>query len=189
MICAGDEISRTQGGNNNAYCQDNEISWMDWSLDDRRQALLEFAQRAVAFRRDHPSLHRRRFFQDRTIRGAESKDVMWLRPDGEEMTDEEWTSGWVRTLGMRLCGSHLGMVDEYGEKRIDRPILILLNAHHETIAFARSRVDVECVWELAFDTARPEWDTLSWKPGEAYRLEGRSLAAFVEAPIDDEDER
>ncbi len=99
MILGGDEISRTQNGNNNAYCQDNEITWVDWRLDGCKISLLEFTQKLIQFRRDHPSLHRRKFYQDRAIRGTEEKDIVWLRPDGQEMTDEEWGLGWVRCLG------------------------------------------------------------------------------------------
>src|SRR5579883_2664530 len=95
MICGGDEIDRTQKGNNNAYCQDNCLSWFDWKLTDRAESLLRFTRKLIALRRKHPNLRRRKFYQDRAIRGAESKDILWLRPDGEEMTDEEWNSGWV----------------------------------------------------------------------------------------------
>ena len=116
MICGGDEIGRTQNGNNNAYCQDNEISWVDWNLDDRKKALLEFTTSLIALRREHPNLHRRKFFQDRSISpgavekrqvdGLEVQDVAWYRPDGEQMTEEEWTAGSIRCLGVRLSGTH-----------------------------------------------------------------------------------
>ena len=112
MILGGDEIGRTQNGNNNAYCQDNETTWVDWSLDERKIALLEFTQKLIQMRRDHPNLHRRKFYQDRAIRGTEEKDIVWLRPDGQEMTDEEWGLGWVRCLGVMLNGETMGDVDE-----------------------------------------------------------------------------
>jgi isoamylase len=111
----GDEISRTQNGNNNAYCQDDEITWVDWRLDGCKISLMEFTQKLIQFRRDHPSLHRRKFYQDRAIRGTEEKDIVWLRPDGQEMSDEEWGLGWVRCLGLMLNGETIGEVDEAGE--------------------------------------------------------------------------
>jgi glycogen operon protein len=185
MICGGDEVSRTQFGNNNAYCQDNEVSWLNWDLDERRQALLAFAQRVIAFRAAHPSLHRRRFFQDRNIRGAETKEIMWVRSDGAEMTDEEWTGGWVRTLGLRLSGEHLDMVDENGEPIKDDTLFILMNSHHEPVSFARAAADDKTVWELAFDTARPEAEGDVWPAGKPYDLRARSLAVFVERAADE----
>jgi glycogen operon protein len=116
MISGGDEIGRTQNGNNNSYCQDNEVSWYDWNLDPARRALLEFTSRLISFRRHHPSLRRHKFFQGRPLRGGEIKDLVWLRPDGGEMTDEEWSAGWQRTLGMRLDGDALEILDERGRR-------------------------------------------------------------------------
>src|SRR6185295_1682576 len=102
MICGGDEIGRTQRGNNNAYCQDNELSWHNWKLDRPARELLAFVRQLFTLRQQHPVLRRRRFFQGRRIRGSEVKDIAWFNPDGKEMTDEEWNQGFVRTLGMRL---------------------------------------------------------------------------------------
>ncbi|MGA2215146.1 MAG: glycogen debranching protein GlgX, partial [Bryobacteraceae bacterium] len=127
MILGGDEISRTQNGNNNAYCQDNESTWLDWSLDNRKIALVEFTQKLIRLRRDHPSLHRRKFYQGRAIRGTEEKDIVWLRPDGQEMSDEEWGLGWVRCLGLMLNGETIGEVDEGGEHVTDDTFFIMLN--------------------------------------------------------------
>jgi glycogen operon protein len=180
MVCAGDEIGRTQNGNNNAYCQDNELSWLHWDLDERQEALLAFTRKLVAFRRAHPNLRRRRFFQDRVIRGGETKEVLWLRPDGKEMTDEEWTNGWVRTLGMRMSGAHLDMVDDAGDPLTDRTLLVLVNAHHEAVPFARAGVDAQTVWELAFDTADVAAAGSAWPRRRRYPLQPRSLAVFVE---------
>ncbi|HVM47611.1 MAG TPA: glycogen debranching protein GlgX [Candidatus Acidoferrum sp.] len=156
MISGGDEIGRTQNGNNNAYCQDNEISWYDWKLDAPRQALLEFTRRLIACRRDHPSLRRHKFFQGRPIRGGEVKDLVWLRPDGEEMTDEEWGAGWQRTLGMRLDGDALDVLDERGRRIKDDTFLLLLNAHHEPVQFMLPAFVSDAQWTILFDTRRPE---------------------------------
>jgi isoamylase len=156
MISGGDEIGRTQKGNNNAYCQDNELSWYDWNLDATKGALLEFTSRLIAFRRRHPSLRRHKFFQGRPIRGGEVKDLVWLRPDGGEMTDEEWSAGWQRTLGMRLDGDALEVLDERGRRIKDDTFLLLLNAHHEPVPFMLPAFVSDAKWTLLFDTNRPD---------------------------------
>jgi glycogen operon protein len=158
MILGGDEISHTQNGNNNAYCQDNEITWLDWSLDGRKIALVEFTQKLIQMRRDHPSLHRRKFYQGRAIRGTEEKDIVWLRPDGQEMTDEEWGLGWVRCLGMMLNGETIREVDEGGEPIQDDTFLILLNCHHEPIQFFVPKPPGADHWEIVIDTNDPALD-------------------------------
>jgi glycogen operon protein len=112
MIVAGDEMGRTQLGNNNAYCQDNEISWLDWTANADARNQLEFTRYVVDLRQRHPVLRRRRFFFGRQVHGANIRDIMWLRPDGQEMTDDEWTAGYQRCLGMLLNGQAMG---EWGE--------------------------------------------------------------------------
>jgi len=182
MILGGDEISRTQNGNNNAYCQDDEITWVDWSLDSCKIALMEFTQRLIQFRRDHPSLHRRKFYQDRAIRGTEEKDIVWLRPDGQEMSDEEWGLGWVRCLGMILNGETLGEVDESGEPIEDDTFLILLNCHHEPIQFFVPKPPGMEKWEIVIDTNDPGLDPDSRfsEPGTAIDLVPLSLVVCRE---------
>jgi glycogen operon protein len=178
MLCAGDELGRTQAGNNNAYCQDNETSWVDWVLDQRRQVLLDFTRRLVRFRAEHPNLRRRKFFQDRQIRGAAGKEIIWLRPDGREMTDEEWHSDAVRTLGIHLSGEHLDMVDESGEPLHDDALLILLNAHFEAVAFRLPPQNGHAHWEPVFDTAARAAAVQNRTGSETYELLGRSLAVL-----------
>ena len=95
MICGGDELGRTQHGNNNAYCQDNEISWYDWKLDPQKKKLLEFTCKLIEFRKRHPNFRRRRFFQDREVYHPSSRDIAWYRTDGQEMTQEQWNTGWM----------------------------------------------------------------------------------------------
>jgi isoamylase len=182
MILGGDEISRTQNGNNNAYCQDDEITWVDWSLDSCKIALMEFTQRLIQFRRDHPSLHRRKFYQDRAIRGTEEKDIVWLRPDGQEMSDEEWGLGWVRCLGMILNGETLGEVDESGEPIEDDTFLILLNCHHEPIQFFVPKPPGMEKWEIVIDTNDPgiDPDSRFSEPGTAIDLVPLSLVVCRE---------
>jgi len=155
MICGGDEISRTQKGNNNAYCQDNPIAWYGWDLDERKVALLEFTRKLILIRKEHPNLHRRKFYQDRSIRRSDVKDIVWLRPDGEEMTDEEWLQGWVRCLGVMMNGETLDHVDEKGEPVIDDTFLLMLNCHHEPIQFYLPQSPHSLDWEVVIDTNQP----------------------------------
>ncbi|MGE5443727.1 MAG: glycogen debranching protein GlgX [Ignavibacteriales bacterium] len=182
MLQAGDEIGRTQQGNNNAYCQDNEISWVDWKLDRPRRELLEFTQLLIQLFHQHPALRRRKFFQGRKIRGSEIKDITWFRPDGKEMTDEDWSDPQARCLGIRLAGDAIDEVDARGNRIVDDTLLILLNAYYEPIPFIlpahRSRVR----WELVLDTRestrigkqRPR----PMRGGTPYNLEARSLAVL-----------
>jgi glycogen operon protein len=181
MLCSGDEIGRTQGGNNNAYCQDNEISWVDWTLSKPQQALLTFTKGLIALRQKHPVFRRRRFFQGRRIRGMEVKDLYWLRPDGKEMTDEDWAQGYVRCLGVRLAGDAMEEKDAKGRPLLDETFLVLLNAHHEPRPFTLPAHKRGVRWQPVFDTA--SYDT-SGKPvtlfrgGDQYDLEARSLAVL-----------
>jgi glycogen operon protein len=191
MICGGDEISRTQRGNNNAYAQDNPISWHDWELDDERRALLEFTRQVVEIRRAHPNLRRRKFFQDRSISpgtgdrdlggGHHVMDIEWVRPDGGEMTPQEWDAGWVRCLGLRLSGKTLDDVNHVGERVTDDTFLIMLNPHTEPIRFYVPNGGPTTAWEEVLDTA-----CLNRSParvvrvGEYYDLAPRTLALLRE---------
>jgi glycogen operon protein len=178
MLLAGDEIGRIRQGNNNTYCQDNEISWVDWKLDRPRRELLEFTRLLVRLRHQHPVLQRRKFFQGRRIRGSEVKDLTWFRPDGKEMTDEDWNSPYARCLGLRLAGDAIEEVDNRGNRIVDDTLLILLNAHHEPIPFVLPAHRSKVRWELILDTreatGRRRYRLM--RGGEAYELEARSLA-------------
>jgi glycogen operon protein len=182
MILGGDEIGRTQMGNNNAYCQDNELSWHDWDLDERRQQLLEFTRRLVELRRAHPALRRQKFFQGRPIHGSEIHDITWFRPDGKEMTNAEWSKGWNRSLAMRLGGEALGELDRDGNPVEDENLVLLLNAHHEPIDFILPTAGAGAGWEPVIDTTAPAMpaDPELVAGGESYRLEARSLALLRE---------
>ena len=178
MICGGDEIGRTQRGNNNAYCQDNELSWFDWKLDRSDHALLAFTQQLIALRQAHPVFRRRRFFHGRHIRGAEVKDLSWFRPDGKEMTDEDWNKGYVRCLGLRLSGDALEETDSKGRPLLDDTFLLLLNAHHEPLPFTLPAHRRGVRWQLVLDTVATIHDkkrVTLLKGGECYDLETRSL--------------
>jgi glycogen operon protein len=151
MLCGGDEFGRTQQGNNNAYCQDNEISWFNWQLNDEQSRLLEFVKRLVQLRKDHPVFRRPKFFQGRRIRGSEIKDVMWFNPGGNEMSDEEWASPFMRCLGMLLSGDTVDVLNFEGQPIRDQTFLLLINAHHEPIDFLLPGHE-HLEWELILDT-------------------------------------
>ncbi len=178
MLCGGDEIGRTQRGNNNAYCQDNELSWFNWKLDADNQDLFQFACRVIALRQKHPALHRRKFFRGRQIRGADVKDITWVRSDGHEMTDAEWDAHWVRSIGMRLDGRNLGEVDLEGRMISDADLFVILNAHTEGVNFTIPIWDSEEPWHVELDTNDANrQDTVG--PGEALTVAGRSVVLLV----------
>jgi len=181
MICGGDEMGRTQRGNNNAYCQDNEISWVDWKMSKPQQTLLAFIKSLIVLRQHHPVFRRRRFFQGRRIRGAEVKDLSWLRPDGKEMTDEDWAKGYVRCLGVRLAGHAIEEKDSKGRPLLDDTFLILLNAHHEPRPFTLPAHKRGVRWQPVMDTAFTQEHSKQvtvLKAGFQYDLEARSLAVL-----------
>jgi isoamylase len=151
MITAGDEIGRTQHGNNNAYCQDNELGWVDWNLDEDARALLEFTRRAFAIRRDNPGLRRRRFF--RGDAGA-VKDVSWIRPDGTEMTQDDWNDPAGHVLGMLIHAAAAEERDERGRPLGGDPLLLLVNGGERSRSFALPRLDGPGTWHELLNTAR-----------------------------------
>ncbi|HZY86885.1 MAG TPA: glycogen debranching protein GlgX [Gemmataceae bacterium] len=178
MICGGDELGHTQKGNNNAYCQDNELTWLNWELNDEQRAFLEFVQRVVRVWKEQPVFQRRHFFLGRSIRGTDVKDISWLEPSGEEMTDDAWSTGFVKCLGVRLAGDLIGDVDERGEPIVGDTLLLLLNAHHEPIPFTLPTHKEGQRWERLVDTAEAANEPAILKGGEKFDLQGRSLAVF-----------
>jgi glycogen operon protein len=178
MVCGGDEIGRTQQGNNNAYCQDNELSWLDWQLDGARRDLLRFARYLIGLRRRHPVFRRRQFFYGRRIHGSEVKDLSWFRPDGKEMTEEDWTNSHTRCFGLRLSGDALDELDARGQRVVDDTFLILVNAHHEPIPFVLPAHRAGVRWEVLVDTRSVDarLDRASRRGGDSYDLGGRTLA-------------
>ena len=153
MICGGDEIGRTQQGNNNAYCQDNEISWYDWKLDDRKKSLLGFTTKLIELRKAHPNLRRRKFYQDRVIHHSQVKDIAWYRTDGQEMTEEEWNAGWVKSLAVMLNGQTLDQVNEMGQRVSDDTFLVLLNSSHEGVTYTLPEGPHEHGWAMVLDSS------------------------------------
>jgi isoamylase len=182
MIYAGDAMGHTQIGNNNAYCQDNEISWLNWDLQPDDRDLLAFVQRMINMRKRHPVFRRRHFFQGRPIKGENIKDVLWLNPKGKEMSEEEWRDASVRCLGMFLSGQGLDETDERGRKRGDENFLLLLNAHHEDMEFVLPEFRPGTRWVGWMDTSREGGlrpvDTHD--AGAAYPLQARSMVVLME---------
>jgi len=183
MLLAGDEIGRTQQGNNNAYCQDNPLSWVDWSLSEGQNTLLKFVRKMVQLRRDHPVFRRKQFFPERVRKHDESVDIAWLKPDGTEMTNEEWHHDFARCLGVYLSGTALGELDPRGRPVRDDDFLLLFNAHHDTIDFKLPEYQT-AGWLALVDTARDDGllpDGI-FQPQNVYAISGRSLALLQRLP-------
>ncbi|WP_202967209.1 glycogen debranching protein GlgX [Nitrospira moscoviensis] len=178
MICGGDELGRTQQGNNNAYCQDNAISWIDWARSPDDEAFLRFTTALLMLRAAHPVFRRRQFFQGRSIYGADIKDLSWFRPDGHEMTPKDWQQGYVRCLGVQLAGDRIEERDHLGNPIRDDTFLLLMNAHHETIPFQLPAHPEPRPWQLVVDTMQPVIPARAplRAEGDRYDLHGRSLA-------------
>jgi isoamylase len=181
MLLSGDELGHSQQGNNNAYCQDNEISWLSWDLQEPERDLLAFVQRMVMIRKQHPVFQRRSFFQGRPIKGAGVKDILWLTPEGHEMTDEEWRRSQAQCLAMLLSGEGLEEYGERGDSIKDSNFLVLMNAHHEDIAFTLPNVAVGAKWRAVVDTTWTDQTRRSVHESDStYPLQARSLALLVE---------
>jgi glycogen operon protein len=179
MLLAGDELGHTQKGNNNAYCQDTELTWLNWELNEEEKAFLDFVKKVTQTWKEQPVFQRRKFFQGRAIRGTGIRDICWFGPDGNEMSDEDWNAGFVKCLGVRLAGDLIGDVDERGEPIVGETILMLLNAHHEPIPFVLPQTRAEHQWERLLDTALDgEASALFMQGGETYPLQARSLAVL-----------
>ncbi len=182
MLVAGDEMGRTQGGNNNAYCQDNEVSWVNWDLSAADRKFLAFAKRVIRLRRDHPIFRRRNFFQGRAIQGSGIKDIHWFKPDGQEMNNEEWTHDFARCLGVYLGGESMQERDSRGHPIRDENFLLLFNSHHEKILFSLPVLCEGGEWQSILDTHHADGLEVdgSFPDGTTYPLAARSLALFVQ---------
>ncbi|MCE9607097.1 MAG: glycogen debranching protein GlgX [Planctomycetia bacterium] len=179
MILGGDELGHTQNGNNNTYCHDSELTWLKWDLNDEQTEFLNFVRSVVRIWQEQPVFQRRNFFLGRSIRDSEVKDISWLEPSGEEMTDEAWNAGFARCLGMRLAGDIIGDVDDRGDPIVGDTLLVLLNAHHEAIPFHLPLTKGKTPWEPLLDTARPDGNLEDLPDGGEYQLAGRSMAVFL----------
>jgi glycogen operon protein len=185
MICHGDEMGRTQHGNNNAYAQDNELAWVHWDLGERDRELLEFTRRVARLRRDHPTFRRSKFFRGREIRGSDVRDVMWLTPAGKEMTDDEWNTGYVRCFGMALGGEAMEEWNERGEQITDQNFLLLFNHDGADIEFTLPDFGDSRGWCVMLDTARPEVQekSICYPDGATFNLAGRSMVVLIEDEV------
>ncbi len=154
MLLGGDEFGRTQKGNNNAYCQDNEISWLDWNLQVENSDLLDFTRQLIYFRCQHPVFHRRKWFQGRAIHGSDVSDIGWYNPDGAEMTEEQWNIDFAKAVGIFLNGEEIPASGERGERIIDDSFMILFNAHYELIEFTIAPKLQDRNWVVTLDTSK-----------------------------------
>jgi len=176
MLVAGDELGRTQRGNNNAYCHDSELTWIDWENADR--ALLEFTRKLISLRNEHPLFRRRTYFRGREVRDAQMKDISWLNPDGAEMSDEDWARSSARSLGVLISGRGLSERDELGRPVEDDDVLLLLNAHDDSVAFTLPGAEGER-WDALIDTGHPAFEGKRYGRGTTYPLAARALALLV----------
>ena len=185
MICGGDEFGHTQHGNNNTYCQDSELTWLNWALSKPQKDFLDFTRRVSRILKEQPVFQRRRFFMGRKIRGSDIKDISWFTPAGVEMSDGDWDAGFIKCLGVRLAGDVIGDVDERGEAIKGETLLLLLNAHHEAIPFKIPHTKPEHHWEVLVDTYDPNDLFKPMVGGAEYLLKDRSMAVLRTVPLDE----
>jgi glycogen operon protein len=178
MICGGDELARTQNGNNNTYCQDNELAWFNWKLTPAEERLRDFAAKLIHLRRDHPNLHRRKFFQDRVIRGSVVRDIAWFNTDGNELGEEAWTTAWNRSLALMLNGKTLAITDEEGNPIADNSFLILVNAAAEGVEFQLPAAPASTPWIQILNTENIEDPFAAEEIDEKVIVGGRALRVF-----------
>jgi isoamylase len=175
MLSGGDEVARSQMGNNNAYCQDNELTWYDWNLDAPRKRLMEFTGKLIQLRRAHPNLHRRKFFQDRVIRNSVERDIAWYNTNGEDFKEENWNADWNRSLGLMLNGKTLNVTDEEGNPVADDSFLILINSWHEGVEFTLPKPPNGSPWKHVINTANIEDPFAEAELGDKIIVGGRTL--------------
>jgi isoamylase len=173
MLNSGDEIGKTQGGNNNAYCQDNEISWLDWKNAD--EELLEFTKFMIDLRKKHPIFCRRRWFKGKPVRGSEINDIAWFLPEGTQMTEEHWTNDFAKSLGVFLNGNGLGTFAENGDLITDSSFYVIFNAFHDKLSYCLPEKKYGKVWRKILDTSKPTFDSTEYAPKSEVEVEGRCV--------------
>jgi len=198
MLAAGDEFGRSQEGNSNAYCQDNEISWLDWrKIRPEDEALRGFVRYLIALRRQHRVFSRPRFFRGEVVSEAGLKDITWVTQAGLEATDEDWGNTFALSLGYVLCGAAGEFYTKGGQRDIDESFLVMMNAYYDDLPFHFPDLPIPLAWEALVDTAEPTGlaPSLSspasgggkgggegghlWRPGESYQLRAHSFALFI----------
>lgn len=175
MISHGDEYGRTQKGNNNAYCQDNEISWMHWDWTEEQKNLFEFTRKMIDIRNSHPVLHPRRYFKNRPIQGEGINDIRWLNIDGMDMSREEWETSFIRVMGMLINGEYMEEMDEFGNNLREDILVILVNSYWEPMSFTLPHKGLSPDWEVLIDT---DWEHSPENPSyvqSVYEIQARSL--------------
>ncbi|MEO6568775.1 MAG: glycogen debranching protein GlgX [Opitutaceae bacterium] len=180
MLRGGDEYGGTQHGNNNAYCQDNEISWLHWTRDERAQQLTAFTRKLIHFRHAHPIFHQPKFFQGRALRGSEIKDITWIGANGMEMAEEAWRTEHEKLIGVMLCGDSLDVFDYFSRRIVDDTFLLYFNAHHEDVVVTLTGAD-KIRWQLIVDTTTEEGfveNGMSYNGGQELAVGARSLVLF-----------
>ena len=187
MIAHGDEIGRTQSGNNNVYCQDNELAWIDWTLAESESQLLAFTSAVVSLRKEHAVFRRRRFFAGDAAHGGQSAlgDIEWFSPDGTEMDENDWLNGYARTLMAFLNGQAIPEPDTHGERILDSDFLLLFNAHSASVDFALPPAQYGTTWRIRLDTtvAEPSSDgDPDWLAATSHAVAGRSIVVLESVP-------
>ncbi len=178
MLLAGDELGRSQKGNNNAYCQDNDLSWVDWA--DVDEDMLAFVRRLIQLRKDHPVFRRPRFFEGKPMANSAMKDIVWITPEGREMTHADWTLPYARSLGFVLGGESCAIDNLTGHEETDDTFMVLLNAYHEAIPYTLPPPAFGRSWEVVLDTTQSKTEAVGthWAAGIKYPLKPRSLAVL-----------
>ncbi|MFB2970713.1 glycogen debranching protein GlgX [Aerosakkonema sp. BLCC-F183] len=184
MLVYGDEMERTQKGNNNAYCQDNEISWINWEFPQEKAELLNFVRQLIFFRRKHPVFQRRKWFQGRPIHGRTISDIVWFNPDGSEMSDEQWNDGFAKSIGVFLNGEEIPRVGRQGQRIMDESFLLFFNAYWETIEFKLPEGIENREWQVVIDTKESDFieDGPIFTDGKAVPVTGRSIVLLRRLP-------
>jgi len=182
MLLAGDEVGKTQHGNNNVYCQDSPLTWMDWNVSDEQRDLFEFVRKLIHLRKTEPVFCRRRFFQGRPIHGPDIRDIYWLKPDGTEMSEHDWNAHHARCLGMCLVGDQIDETDGCGERIVGNTFAILFNAHDEPISFRLGARERNLRWICLLDTSRPNESKRVFEHMSNFPLSPRSLAVLRGEP-------
>ena len=178
MLLAGDEVGKTQQGNNNAYCQDSPLTWMDWNFSDEQRDLFEFVRKIIHLRKAEPIFRRRRFFQGRPIHGADIQDIYWVKQDGTEMSEHDWSAHHARCLGMCLVGDQIDETGVRGERIVGNTFAILFNAHDEAVSFRLGARQRNMLWTCVLDTSAPDESTRVFEEMSNFPLLPRSLAVL-----------
>ncbi|TFE66992.1 glycogen debranching protein GlgX [Methylacidiphilum caldifontis] len=180
MLYCGDEMGHSQKGNNNCYCQDNELSWVNWQLSEQDEELLQFVCELIKIRKTEPVFQRRKFFHGRAIRGSEVRDIRWLDVNGELLTDESWNAGYIKSFGVYLAGDMIGDIDEQGNQVLGNSMLILFNSSESPLSFTLPKRREEKPWTIVFDSADTEFSQKEkeYPGGSSYMLKERSIVLF-----------